>query len=161
MFGKHIGSKLSAYLHGELLAEEARQVAEHLRDCQRCRAEHEEVSFGAQLAAQLAREQAPESLWSELELALNGNPIHHRGAKKAEATGRKSWLAIPAFQFAAVAIALSLIGATFWLYRRELPPEVDNRPSWEVTRLDGQPVIGKKKMDEKGRLAVGEWAGDR
>jgi hypothetical protein len=157
MFGKHVGSKLSAYLHGELPAEEVRRVAEHLRDCTACRAEQEEISFGAQMAAQLAREQAPESVWNELELALNGNPVHRRGAKEAKATRRKSWMAIPAFQFAAVAIALSLMGAAFWLYRRESPPEADNRPSWEVTRLNGQPVIGKKKMDEKGRLPVGEW----
>lgn len=157
MFGKHIGSKLSAYLHGELPPDETRQVAEHLRDCQRCRTEYEEIRFGAQMAAQLAREQAPESLWNELELALNGNPVRRKGAVEAATTRRKSWLAIPAVQFAAVAVTLSLIGAAFWLNRRESPPEPDNRPSWEVTRLKGQPVIGKKKMDEKGRLSVGEW----
>ncbi|HMZ22296.1 MAG TPA: FecR domain-containing protein, partial [Blastocatellia bacterium] len=50
-----------------------------------------------------------------------------------------------------------LIGAAWWFYRRQAPPEPDNRVSWEVTRLDGQPVIGKRKIGEKGRLPVGEW----
>ncbi|HMZ21294.1 MAG TPA: zf-HC2 domain-containing protein, partial [Blastocatellia bacterium] len=81
MFGKHIGQKLSAYLHGELSADESRQVAEHLQVCRRCRTEYEDIRFGAQLAAQLVREQAPDSLWEDLEATL---PVHRRDAKKAK-----------------------------------------------------------------------------
>ncbi len=154
MFGKHVGQKLSAYLHGELPAYESRRVAEHLQVCRHCRAEYEDIRFGAQLAAQLVHEQAPESLWEDLETTLL---VHRRGAEKTKAAQRKSRLSFPEFQFAAVTVLVVLIGAAWWLYRRQVPPEPDNRVSWEVTRLDGQPVIGKRKIAEKGRLPLGEW----
>jgi Putative zinc-finger/FecR protein len=72
MSGKHISKRLSAYFHGELSSEECRRVAEHLLHCQGCRSEYEEIKLGAQLAAQLAHSEAPASLWSELELKLDG-----------------------------------------------------------------------------------------
>src|SRR5207244_1301597 len=33
----------------------------------------------------------------------------------------------------------------------------DTRPFWEVARLNGAPRIGASRMDENGRLAVGQW----
>lgn len=156
MFGNHIGQKLSAYLHGELPPEESSRVAEHLRDCQRCRAEYEEIEFGARMAAQLVREQAPDSLWNELELVLDRKTPLRQSAVKA--SRKSSLFMVPAFRFAAIAIAILLTGvAAFWLYRPRPQPETSNGPSWEVRRLDGRPAIGKRKIDEKGRLAVGEW----
>lgn len=158
MFWNHVSKKLSAYLHDELLREEAHYVSEHLLDCQRCRAEYEEIKFGAQMVARLAREQAPESLWNELESAIEGkNTIHRKGAKSAEAARKKSLLGVPAFGFAAVAATLLIGFAVFWLYRQQARPEIGDGPSWEVTRLEGKPAIGKQKIDEKGRLAVGQW----
>src|SRR5215475_11661939 len=83
MFWNHVSKRISAYLHGELRPEESRRVAEHLMTCRRCRDECEEVKFGARLAARLsddmARAQAPASLWAELEEMLDG----------AEATRRR------------------------------------------------------------------------
>lgn len=160
MFGNHVHKKLSAYLHGELPAKDAQRVAEHLRDCQSCRDEFEEVEFGAQLASQLQREQAPENLWSELEAAMSKEAFsHRRGAKTAEAVQKK-----PAFGWSPLKIVLELtavvvlIGLGFIFLNRYIePPQPDNRPSWEVTRLDGRPVIGKQKIDEKGQLPLGEW----
>ncbi len=157
MFGNHINKKLSAYLHGELPQDDARRAREHLLGCQQCRAEYEEIKFGEQMVAQLVREQAPDSLWNELEMAMDGgNAIHRRGAERAEATRRKAWFAIPVFRFTAVTVTLLLIGAAFWLYRHQLPVGSGDRASWEVTRLEGNPAIGRQKIGEKGRLAVGE-----
>ena len=160
MFGNHVHKHFSAYLHGELPAEDARRVADHLRGCKRCSAEFAEVEFGAQLASQLQREQAPESLWDELEAAMSKEEFsHRRGAKSAEAPQRK-----PVFGWSPLKIGLeltavvALIGLGFVFlnrYFQPLPP--DNRPSWEVTRLDGRPAIGKRKIDEKGQLPLGEW----
>ena len=160
MFGNHVHKHFSAYLHGELPAEDARRVADHLRGCKRCSAEFAEVEFGAQLASQLQREQAPESLWDELEAAMSKEEFsHRRGAKSAEAAQRK-----PVFGWSPLKIGLeltavvALIGLGFVFlnrYFQPLPP--DNRPSWEVTRLDGRPAIGKRKIDEKGQLPLGEW----
>ncbi len=160
MFGNHVHKKLSAYLHGELPAEDAQRVAEHLHHCQRCRAEFEEIEFGAQLASQLQRQQAPENLWAELEAAMSREEFsHRRGAKIAEAAQRKpvyGWSPLKiGLELAAVVV---LIGLGFvFLNRYFQPPPPDNRPSWEVTRLDGRPAIGKRKIDEKGQLPLGEW----
>lgn len=156
MFRNHVNQHLSAYLHGELSQEEARRVVEHLHACQQCRAEYEEVEFGAQMAAQLARVSAPESLWGELEAAINRGSMEQQKSR-----ARRSWLTQPSMRFAAVAVLVLLLGgAAFWVSRRNVQPELGDQlagvPSWEVTRLEGRPAIGRRKIDEKGRLAVGE-----
>src|SRR5216684_287230 len=74
MFSKHVSSLTSAYCHDELSPEQSRRVAEHLISCQRCRAEFEEVKFGARLAAQLPMIEAPDSLWRGIEIALDRAP---------------------------------------------------------------------------------------
>src|SRR5262249_61617038 len=96
MFWNHVNKRLSAYLHGELRPEESRRVAEHLMTCRRCRDEYEEVKFGARLAARLsddlARAQAPASLWAELEELLDGAEATRRrpdAAQGAAATWRE------------------------------------------------------------------------
>src|SRR5262245_7269497 len=115
MFWNHVNKKLSAHLHGELSQDEARRVTEHLLGCRRCRAEFEEIKFGAQMAAQLVRCQAPDSLWGELERAMSaGISSHREGAKSAEAARGRSLFATPAFGFAAVAAILLIGFAAFW-----------------------------------------------
>jgi hypothetical protein len=159
MFSNHVHKQLSAYLHGELPAEESQRVAEQLPDCERCRTELEEIKFGAQLASQLQGEQAPESLWNELEAAIGKESFSNlRGAKNAEVAQRKlglSWRPVKV-GFATAAIAVAIL--TFVYLRQPLKLVLpDNRPSWEVTRLDGRPTVGEQKIDEKGRLPLGEW----
>jgi len=158
MFWNHVSKKLSAHLHGELPQDEARLVSEHLLGCQQCRAEYEEIKFGAQIMAQLAREQAPESLWNELELAIESRKTtHRRDARSAEAMQRKTLLAVPSLAVA-MGLAMLLFGfASVWFYRQIPRPEISSGPSWEVTRLEGRPAIGKQKIDEKGQLSVGQW----
>ena len=155
MFSNHVHKQLSAYLHGELPAEDARRVAEHLRDCGRCRAEFEEIEFGARMASQLQREQAPEDLWDGLELAISS---HRRGAKNAEATQRLSgfiWSPLKV-GLAGAAVAMAVLAFAYFRPQPEQPLS-DDRPSWEVTRLDGRPAVGKQRIVEKGKLPLGEW----
>jgi hypothetical protein len=155
MFWNHVNKKLSPYLHGELSADEARRVAEHLKGCPACRAEYEEIKFGAQLASQLTLDQAPESLWGELETALNRGDASR--LRNSAAAPLRLFFGVPAFKFATALATLLLIGGVgLWLSRQKSQPEVDNRPSWEVTRLEGQPAIGKQQIEEKGRLPLGE-----
>src|SRR3981189_193806 len=71
MFAKHVSSLISAYCHDELSPAESRRVAEHLIGCPRCRAEFEEVRFGARLAAQLPLIEAPVSRGRGVESALD------------------------------------------------------------------------------------------
>lgn len=157
MFGNHVSKQLSAYLHGELRAAEASSVAEHLRDCESCRVEFEEIEFGAQLAGQLKREQAPESLWAELEIAINRESYSNR--RGAEAAKRKFAFSWPPLKVGlACTVTLAIAALTFVYFNRQSQPNLpDNRPAWEVTRLDGRPVVGEQRIDEKGKLPLGEW----
>ncbi len=143
MFRSHVNKKLSAYLHGELGGEESNRVADHLLDCRRCRDEYEEIRFGASLAAQLSREQAPAELWGELAAKI----------EKRERARRRPLLAPTPLKIALAGAAMILvigIGA-FWLYSRQ------PRPAWDVTRIEGQPRIGSKAVGDAGKLKVGEW----
>ena len=121
MFGNHVSKKLSACLHGELSAEDARRVAEHLRGCQSCRTELEEIEFGFQLASQLKYEQAPESLWDELESAMNRarfSPNHRTKARQ-----KKFGLSWPTLKVGlAGAATLAIAVLTFVFLNRQPKP---------------------------------------
>ncbi len=148
MFAHHVTKELSAYCHGELTAEKSRRLAEHLIACNSCRHSFEEIKLGVRLAESLPQFSAPDSLWPELETALESR--EPQPAKQA--AQRRAWSS-PKFRFAAVAAVVLLAAGLgiVYFYQREA------RPSWEVARLNGTPRIGSARMDEKGRLAVGQW----
>jgi hypothetical protein len=151
MFAKHVSSLTSAYCHDELSPDESRRVAEHLISCQRCRSEFEEVKFGANLAAQLPLIEAPDSLWSGIEIALDheGRPVHI--PKRRRFT---SFFVQPRFVVAALALVVLVIGfAAFWLRRNPKPVGA----TWDVARLDGAPRIGSALVNDKSKLGVGQW----
>jgi hypothetical protein len=149
MFSSHVTRNLSAYCHGEVAAEESREIAEHLIACNRCRAEFEEIKLGVKLAEHLPLVIAPDSLWDDLQAQLNP------GREPSIARIRHSKSAFRFWQpgFAGLAAALLvLIGfGAWWFYSKE------SRPFWEVARLNGSPRIGSTRMDATGRLAVGQW----
>ncbi|MBA3513119.1 MAG: FecR domain-containing protein [Pyrinomonadaceae bacterium] len=150
MFAKHVTKDLSAYCNGELSPQDSRGIAEHLIACQRCRAEFEEIKLGVKFAERLPKIASPNSLWSELEVLLDAQFGEH---KIAHHKPRRFSTGIWQPRFVAIAAILILVvgfGA-YWLYER------DSNPSWEVARLDGSPLIGSYKMNEKSRLAVGQW----
>ena len=150
MFSKHVTRELSAYCHGELSAGESRRVAEHLIGCPRCRAEFEEIKSGIRLAERMPQFEAPDSLWSNLEVL-----IEQQANDRKAAVEHSSTFAFRAWQprFAAIAATLIVVAAlgAFWFYKWE------SRPSWEVARLNGAPWIGSTRMSDRSRLAVGEW----
>ena len=150
MFSKHVTRELSAYCHGEVANEESRQIAEHLIGCNRCRAQFEEIKLGVKIAEHLPQLSAPDSLWRDLQNRLTAETKTNRiAASKPFAFSFKVWQ--PAFAGVVAALLLVAAFAALWLYSRE------SRPFWEVARLNGAPRIGSARMDEKGRLAVGEW----
>jgi len=57
----------------------------------------------------------------------------------------------PAFAGIGVGLLLVIGFAALWWYTRE------TRPFWQVARLNGAPRIGSSRIDEKGRLGVGQW----
>jgi ferric-dicitrate binding protein FerR (iron transport regulator) len=151
MFSKHVSSLTSAYYHDELPPEQSRRVAEHLVRCLRCRAEFEEVRFGARLAAQLPLIPAPDSLWREIEVALDRTgrtvPVH-------SSPRVFPFLLQPRFAFAAVAlVGLGVAVAALLMNHTPRPAG----PSWDVARMQGAPRIGSAPIGDKGKLGVGQW----
>ena len=154
MFSKHVSSLTSAYCHDELSPEQSRRVAEHLISCQRCRAEFEEVRFGARLAAQLPLIEAPDSLWRGIEIALD-----HHGRPALSQNRRRliPFLMQPRFVLASLLLVALVIGlAAFWL-RHSPKSLVPLGPSWDVARLDGAPRIGSDLISDKAKLGIGQW----
>ena len=151
MFSKHVSSLASAYCHDELLPEQSRRVAEHLIDCLRCRAECEEVRFGARLAAQLPLLAAPDSLWIEIEVALDRND---RTVPVRTSSRLTSFLLRPRFAFAALALA-GLVVAVAVLLMNHAPTPAG--ASWDVARRQGAPRIGSVVIRNKAKLGIGQW----
>jgi hypothetical protein len=140
MFRKHVTQHLSAYLHGELPPELNARVADHLRECGRCRADYDEVGFGARMASLLTPSAAPESMWTD---------IHRR---------RASAYRLPTM---AAAVAALLVIATFsWFVARNNPDFPRNAvkagDSWEVSSLRGAPRIQHLPISMAAELRVGE-----
>lgn len=150
MFAKHVTKDLSAYCHGELSPQDASGVAEHLIGCSRCRMEFEEIRLGVKLAGRLPEMKAPDSLWNDIETQLDAHGSEHKIAQdKSRLFGYGLWQ--PRLAAIAAILILAVGLGAYWFYQRE------SRPSWEVARLDGSPVIGSDKMKDRSRLAVGQW----
>jgi hypothetical protein len=150
MFSKHVTKELSAYCHGEVAIERSRQIAEHLIGCNGCRAQFEEIKLGVRLAERLPQVSPPDSLWSELQTLIAAeDSTGANAARKQSRSSFKLWQ--PAFVGVAVVLVLVVGFGVWWLYPRE------SRPSWEVARINGAPRIGTSRIDDKGRLAVGQW----
>ncbi len=69
---QHYKEKLSEFINHELANDERQAIGEHLLLCADCRAEHDQIKLGADLASQLKHTDAPENLWNRIENALDG-----------------------------------------------------------------------------------------
>jgi anti-sigma factor RsiW len=155
MFAKHVTKDLSAYCHGELSPHDASGVAEHLIGCPRCRVAFEEIKLGVKLAERLPERKAPDSLWQDLEARLDAQASTFQNALARQASDRSLRPAAQSWQPRLLAVAATLILAlglgAFWFYKQA------SGPSWEVAILNGSPRIGSARMNDKSRLAVGQW----
>src|SRR5688572_17265054 len=150
MFSKHVTKELSAYCHNEVGVDESRRIAEHLIACNRCRAQFEEIKLGVKLAECLPQLAAPDSLWLDLQSSLAEETNRTRTESRRQTRfSFKLWS--PAFAGVGAGLILVAVLGAWLFYSRE------SRPFWEVARLNGSPRIGSSRMNEKGRLAVGEW----
>ena len=155
MFGNHVKKELSPYAHGELPAREAERVSRHLEACASCRREFEGIALGVRIAESLPLVSAPDSLWEGIEASLARQQTTTKTAGDASTRPARRWL--PLFihrrRFAIASLSLIvLIGAgAFLVYRRAA------RSAWEVTSLQGSPLINAKRIKKAGLLAIGAW----
>lgn len=71
MSEKHFKEKLSEFVNHELPKDVRQAIGEHLLRCADCRKEYDEIKFGATMANQLNRSDAPQNVWNEIEKALD------------------------------------------------------------------------------------------
>lgn len=150
MFSQHVAKDLSAYCNGETAGEHSRRIAEHLIACNRCRQQFEEIKLGVKLAERLPQLSAPNSLWLDLQVQLDAAGALAKEPHPLVSRRRfalRSWRLAPV---AAVLLLITGIGAFYFYPRPSLP-------FWEVVRLNGSPRIASSPIDEKGRLALGQW----
>lgn len=149
MFARHDRKHLSAYAHGELSPEEAARVSGHLQSCAACRTEFEEIKLGIRLAESLPSVAAPDTIWDGIEAALVREPA---GARQ-RASRLRSLFPFRRRTFAAAfaSVLVALVAGGAWLYVRA------QRPWWEVARVEGAPRVTSGRIDDRGRLRVGEW----
>jgi hypothetical protein len=149
MFARHYKKHLSAYAHGELSPEEAARVAAHLQACAACRSELEEIKLGIRLAETLPLAAAPPSIWDDIEAALVKEESRERRRTSQIQTLFPSRRRAFALTFAAVLFVVVAGGA--WLYQRA------QGAGWQVARVEGAPLVASGRINERGRLRVGEW----
>jgi hypothetical protein len=117
----HYKEKFSAYINQELPREERQEIAEHLLQCEDCRAEHDSVKLGASLAGMLRQADAPPGTWDEIEAAMSG------GTKSPVPwINVKAW----AFAFASVVVILGLGAVVYFNFLRDAkqPVATSNQP---------------------------------
>src|SRR4029078_1302264 len=148
MFSQHVTNNISAYCHGELSTDEAREFSEHILACAKCRAEFEEIKLGIRFAEQITLVPAPEGLWAGIDQKLAG-VLTERPAKPR--------FAIWNFQYVAIASAILLVvlAGLWWLSRDDT--STHSTVGWNVQRLNGTIKIGSTGVRDKGKLGVGEW----
>ncbi len=149
---KHYKKKLLAFLNRELTEAEQQLVGEHIFYCKPCRREHDEIKFGINLAKNLKRMDAPNSVWQNIEKGLNVNhPTMH--SDNVHVGTRKMVLA-----FASV-IALVVVTSILYFFTLSNPKltlETSTyKPSlaWQVEKLSGKLVITNSK--ENKSLSIG------
>lgn len=148
MFGSHVSKELSAYCHGELAADESRGVAEHLIGCERCRKKYDEIKLGVALAAHLTPVTVPESIWEDIEAALDRKDAKSDARVRATRT-----VFVLGWRLAAASVALlAVIGLGIGWYSTRMSTE-----GWKVASIEGAPKVGSQRITDTGHLAVGEW----
>jgi hypothetical protein len=132
MFSRHVSDRLAPYIEVE---RDATLVGRHLAECERCRADYGQVRTGIAALEHLPLAEAPASIWTSIESALDRSPK------------RPVWAP---WKLGFAAIAVIVVSFTYWIVTR---PNV----RWEVDGLTGSPVVGTKHIGQRGRVAAGEW----
>lgn len=156
---KHYNEKISAYLHGELPDEERQKIGAHLSQCADCRAEYDEIEFGAKLAENLSQSNAPQNLRNRIENELDKD-------QNAESFFKPRFLTAT---FAALVLIAGISSLVYFVFLQKDDAEKandqtprnqirkENLPNeWNVVALSGEPKSGDRIISGRGFLTVGE-----
>jgi hypothetical protein len=138
MFDRHLSRELAAYVDGELTPSKTQEVRAHLTRCERCSTEFEQIRLGKVIVEHLPLVEAPESLWTSIQEALDS---------------RKPNRTLPAvtWRFAWAAALILVASGVIWQLARRSAAHL------EVVRLEGTPVVGSRRIVAADRMGVGEW----
>jgi hypothetical protein len=141
MSTNHVSQQLAARIDGQLSASDSQLVDLHLRQCEPCRSEYDQVKLGIASMDLLPTIEAPASVWISIEAALNQG-----GSRRISTANRFRWAL-------AAGLALAFASGVYWLYVHQLNPGAQ----WQVTRLAGSPVVDSKPIGPAGKIAAGQW----
>lgn len=150
---------LDDFVDGNLAPDRARAVREHTASCLECAAELAALEALRETTMQLSREIEPvDDLWQEIEAGLFCRIEYGREGRSRVYgwvwRGPKWSAAGYAWRLAATAALVLLVVAGVREWRSH---GVVGGAGWEVTSLQGEPVVGARGVSDKGTLQPGEW----
>jgi len=161
MFRRHASKYLSAFAQSELPNIQASSVAAHLRGCDRCRKELDEIESGISFAKHLPMIPAASSLSSEMQTFFRSGNLTALASSRRHILRKARWLAMPL----AAAIAAMLAGVVWYQKLRE-PISIEAATS-RVTQLEAlaldlhlQQRRGLQQLDfsPEDPETISEWA---
>ncbi len=133
---------LNDFVDGDAAPEMAVAIREHTASCAACAAELASLVRVRDATSLLPRDIEPNTdLWSGIESRLDGNILRMPQRK------RLVWRA----GLVVAASVLVFAGIREWQSR------ATGGGGWDVTTIDGAPVIGTRNVSGKGTLRTGEW----
>lgn len=76
---RHHTEELSAFVNGELSADEQTAIRDHLAACPECQAVYQAITLGSQAASRLEHVDAPDVVWSNIADRLDGKELGQFG----------------------------------------------------------------------------------
>jgi hypothetical protein len=137
MFQRHVLDQLTPFVDEQLTPAAATRVSGHLATCMHCQAALERVQLATGVMRRVPLVEAPASIWSSLERALDRGESNFGTANPGTlAPWHLGTLAL------AAAVVLAIGAAMVWQSTRSTNP-------WDITRLDASA--------RGARVNIGEW----
>lgn len=134
--------RVSLLVDDRLPRAEMDEVREHLATCDDCQT--------AQNSFMTLRRQIKSAKFRNVQ--VEGRHALEKILRKQSASPAR-WFVFPTPRIAVVGFALALLVIIGGIRIYHLT----HKESWEVTRLEGAPRAGAKKIENSGRLGIGEW----
>lgn len=156
---RDIRALLDDFVDGGVTPEAAATIRAHTETCVACAAELAALQGLREVTAQLARDIEPANdLWSEIENEIDGlrEDIENDRARVFGGVFRAPRWTLGGLAWrlgaAAAVVLLVVVGAREWRTRG-----IAGDAGWNVTTLQGAPMVGTRGVADTGTLHPGEW----